>query len=347
MLTKRRGFTLIELLVVIAIIAVLVSLLLPAVQQAREAARRTQCKNNLKQLGLALHNYHETANIFPYGYMVDSTNFNANTWGIMLLPYIEQGNLFNKFNCSVPPLDQAPLFGFSAAAVANNLAVAATPLPAFMCPTVPRANNTYLMTIPAGQVPGVPVALTGTYAVSDYSVCSAVYRDYAGVYAYPGHPDPGVHEGTMGLAQDNSGRFKVRIRDISDGTSNTILLIEMTGGTDIYLKNKVVSPSAPTGQAPPFDTYAGVAQENGGGWADVNGGENWINGSNYDGTQPSNGGPCAVNCTNQKGNLHSLHSGGCHILLADGAVRFVNQSIAAYTMAGLITKANGEVPGEF
>src|SRR5688572_27253249 len=95
---SRRGFTLIELLVVIAIIAVLIALLLPAVQQAREAARRMQCKNNLKNIGLAFHNYHDTAQFFPMSYMVDVGNFNAHGWGTMILPYLEQGNLYAKYD---------------------------------------------------------------------------------------------------------------------------------------------------------------------------------------------------------------------------------------------------------
>src|SRR5688500_9228146 len=97
---SRSGFTLIELLVVIAIIAVLIALLLPAVQQAREAARRTQCKNNLKQLGLAMHNYHDTYLYFPMGWMFDQRSAipNAHGWGVMVLPFLEQGNLTNIYN---------------------------------------------------------------------------------------------------------------------------------------------------------------------------------------------------------------------------------------------------------
>lgn len=99
--TRNAGFTLIELLVVIAIIAILIALLLPAVQQAREAARRTQCKNNLKQLGLALHNYHDTHSVFPPGLLGRCTTPDLNASGlVMLLPYIEQNNLYSQFNFS-------------------------------------------------------------------------------------------------------------------------------------------------------------------------------------------------------------------------------------------------------
>lgn len=99
---RRTGFTLIELLVVIAIIAVLIALLLPAVQQAREAARRTQCRNNLKQLGLALHNYHDQHNVFPTGsagsYTTGGTVDRRSSWALSLLPFVDQANFYNKFN---------------------------------------------------------------------------------------------------------------------------------------------------------------------------------------------------------------------------------------------------------
>ena len=130
----RRGFTLIELLVVIAIIAILIALLLPAVQQAREAARRTQCKNNLKQLGLALHNYHDTHGTFPFGWMAGN-DLNVSCWGIMLLPYLDQGNLYNNWNSSVPAFNEAVALFQPATAVQGNLNVIATPLAMYKCPS--------------------------------------------------------------------------------------------------------------------------------------------------------------------------------------------------------------------
>ncbi|MBI5760843.1 MAG: DUF1559 domain-containing protein, partial [Planctomycetales bacterium] len=121
---RRVGFTLIELLVVIAIIAILIALLLPAVQQAREAARRTQCRNNLKQLGVAFHNYHDAAGRFPFGYYATppALGLNAASWGLMLLPYLDQGQLYQKYNFTSPAMNppQAPLV---AAVLTANVAV--------------------------------------------------------------------------------------------------------------------------------------------------------------------------------------------------------------------------------
>src|SRR5262249_8493031 len=142
----------------------------------------------------------------------------------------------------------------------------------------------------------------------------------------------GNKEGTMLFES------RIRMADIRDGASNTILSFERTGGAVIYQKGVAVT-------AFPYNL---LGQANGGGWADIAGGENWICGALYDGTQPSQGGPCAVNCTNQNGaGLYSFHSGGAHVVLGDGAVRFINQSIAQFTLASLITRAHGEPIGDF
>ena len=140
---RRRAFTLIELLVVIAIIAVLIALLLPAVQQAREAARRSQCKNNIKQIGLALHNYHDTFSVFPYAEMMGSgqaagvvANIRNQNGLVQLLPYLDQAPLYNTFNFSAP-FGKYQVAGTASTVVvpAANLAASTTKLAVFTCPS--------------------------------------------------------------------------------------------------------------------------------------------------------------------------------------------------------------------
>ena len=327
---RHRGFTLIELLVVIAIIAVLIALLLPAVQQAREAARRSQCKNNLKQLGLAFHTYAESFRVFPPAYLakVTSPGLNVQPWGIQILPYIDQGPLYNSYNCSVPPMNQSASFGHPPAVVASNLRVIATVLPAFLCPSTPGTAKTY-----AGNYP--PLGLTWTAAHSDYSVPTGVLGTFANIaYAsYPGGAG-GSREGIL-QAAGTGGRVSSPAA-VMDGLSNTFLLGERVGGVIIF-----------NNQRQPLTVPAPYPGLNGGGWADFLNGEHWTGGSLYDGTFGVQG-PCAVNCTNARGaGFYSFHSGGAHFLMGDGAVRFVSANVAAITFASLITRGKGEVVGEF
>lgn len=322
-----RGFTLIELLVVIAIIAILIALLLPAVQQAREAARRAQCKNNMKQLGVGFHNYHETHNTFPFGYHV-GTDLNANSWGVMILPFIEQGNIYSRYNHNVAAFNEMP--GGSA-----NVALISHPLKVFWCPSsIAEEFDDYSLPANAGG-PGVPpFDLTWRAARSDYCISTGVRGDFAAI-AYSGNPG-GDREGAI-QPGGMFGQARNKIRDIRDGTSNTIMLGERVGGATIYRKS-----------GPDAALSAAYGPSNGGGWGDFLNGEHWLQGSLYDGTDGPDGGPCAINCTNQRGrNFFSFHTGGCHFLLCDGSVRFVNENIAQFTMAALITRAKREVIGEY
>ncbi len=198
--SRKSGFTLIELLVVIAIIAVLIALLLPAVQQAREAARRTQCKNNLKQIGLALHNYHDAFETFPMGYCAamtygsgsipggDDTD-NGWGWSALILPQLDQAPLYNQFNFGQP---------------IKNFPAIQTSIAAYLCPS--------------DLTPGGPVTIvnsTGTL------VTTAAVSSYAAVC---GGDETGTADLTgLGAFYRNS---RVRMADITDGTTHTILVME-------------------------------------------------------------------------------------------------------------------------
>lgn len=334
----RVGFTLIELLVVIAIIAILIALLLPAVQQAREAARRTQCKNNLKQMGLAIHNYHDVSRTLPFSWMVGQ-DFNASSWGIQILPYLEQGNLWNKWNSNMPAWNEAMAFGFTdVAAVQSNLEVIQTPIAVFRCPSTSAAEvHDYNY---AGA--GFPISFTA--ARSDYISVSGVRGNLADL-AYAGNAG-GQREGALGAVgvapgtTISAGRI-TRLRDITDGTSNTLCIAERVGGTNIYDARRQVNP-----------LWTGaLGGTNGGGWGCILNGDNWIQGALFDGTPPPftpDGGPCGVNCSNARGaGFYSFHTGGVQILMCDGSATFLSENVATEILAGLITRAKGEVLGEF
>lgn len=323
---KRRGFTLIELLVVIAIIAILIALLLPAVQQAREAARRTQCKNNMKQLVLAMHNYHDTYNIFAPGYIFAPPNFTTRSAFTLMLPFIEQGNLYQSIDSSVPMFNGPP--GYDPVILARNVAAAAQVVPAFLCASsIGNTTDDYLY--PAGAF-GNPFNCTWRGGRTDYGGTTGV-RGVFGNLAYSGNQGGDRHGS---LRQAGVGGSPSRMRDLTDGTSNTFMFGERTGGTKLYFKNKVA-----TGLPPGLDVT------NGGGWADALAFEHWLQGSLYDGTG-FGGGPCAM-CTNIRGNgFHSFHTGGCQFALSDGSVRFVSENVAQSVFAYAITAAKGEVPGE-
>lgn len=342
----KRGFTLIELLVVIAIIAILIALLLPAVQQAREAARRTQCKNNMRQIGLAFHNYHDTHSRFPQPAMVGvtvSTGLivrSGSSWCTMVLPYIEQANVYSSYDSNLSPYSPA------------NAAAVKTVIPGFMCPSVPRSANTFTMSVPAGvdldgatgPFPATGAALTMLGGVLDYDTLDGVLQPFRGI-AYAGQPASGSYTGwgtwsirVIDIPSASSGGDGGNLRDITDGTSNTILVGEVCNRTSLYRKGKLIPLTDPEAQA--------QAISGSGMWADLFKGDTWVAGKLFDGT--GTGGPCAINCSNfRNAGMYSWHTGGAQVTLADGSARFISENIAAYTLASLITRGGGEVNGEF
>ncbi|OYW24376.1 MAG: hypothetical protein B7Z55_02360 [Planctomycetales bacterium 12-60-4] len=345
--SRRIGFTLIELLVVIAIIAVLIALLLPAVQQAREAARRTQCRNNLKQIGLAFHNYHDAHNMLAPPALIGltvSTGLvirSGASWCTMLLPGIDQAPLYNQYNSNLSPYDPA------------NANAVGTQLAAFVCPSTPRLDPKVSINIPAGTdldgsepFPATGAAFVMLGGALDYEAPSGVRSGFSNI-AYNGTTYAGPREGwgtwslrVLDIPSFSSGGKGSRLRDITDGTSNTILVNELTSRNDLFRKRTKIPTSDPEALA---QSLSGS-----GAWADTFKGDTWIDGRLYDGTNTGSGGPCAVNCSNARtAGLYSWHDGGAHILLCDGSVRFVSENIAALTLASLITMQRGEPLGDF
>jgi prepilin-type N-terminal cleavage/methylation domain-containing protein len=304
----RRAFTLIELLVVIAIIAVLISLLLPAVQQAREAARRTQCKNNLKQIGLALHNYEGSHRVFPpsstsalrRGVWEWPANGPADprirlhSFASLILPYIDQANMYNQIDYSVSSL-----------AVVNRM-VASQKLPFYLCPSYTGR-----------QVSTDPLYVT-TVGFSEFAIRNYVAMGARTVLGLSGAIPA---EGVMYPGSRNG------FRDVTDGTSNTIVIAETREeNASVWIDG----------------TSAAVVAR----WTDL--------------TRPDlAGGTVSINYTpyfpggifpqsiGQAYGPSSQHEGGAHHLLGDGSVRFISENLDVMLYDSLVTRAGGEVVGEF
>ncbi len=333
---RRRGFTLVELLVVIAIIGILIALLLPAVQAAREAARRSQCSNNMKQIGLALHNYHDSYKTFPFAWMVDLSaglgpGLNAQTWGTRILPYLEQTALADQYDSSYPAFNELAMFP----QVQANLVVVATPLGAYVCPSTPgdAADRIYDVDLTPAGFP-----LTWTSAPSDYCAITGVRGDFSRL-AYAGWSGSGSRYGVLQFNGNDPATMQVelgksRIADILDGTANTAMIGERVGGDEIYLKGGQLAGA-------PLDA---MGPTNGGGWGDILNGEHWYAGSLFDGMPGPDGGPCPINCTNvRSAGFYSFHPGGAQFVIADGSVRFVSETVEAFAFASLTTRQRGEV----
>lgn len=322
----RRGFTLIELLVVIAIIAILVALLLPAVQQAREAARRSSCKNNLKQIGLALHNYHDTFSVLPPGYIVRNVATTAMAsmetmqngpgfaWGTMLLPSLEQAPLYDSMNFNLNA-HESP-----------NIDFADTVISAFVCPSDPAPSS---FSVQDGS--------SNTYQLATANYVGVI--GYGNISMMPGKPMG------KGPFYRNS---KTKLRDMTDGTSNCMLVGERS-----YEHDFVQGTTAIAANSTWFAAIRDVQRP--AGMAAMPMMTEW-QGSLVLGHvgQPAMTTPMAMpamnhtpNSTNHIVNFSSPHQGGIQFLMADGSVHFLSENIAYETYRYLGQINDGQVLGEF
>lgn len=332
---SRRAFTLVELLVVIAIIGVLMALLLPAVQQAREAARRMQCTNHLKQLGLALHNYHDTLGTMPAGYVssptqlaadahFDSTTSDASPgwgWAAQLLPYLEQSALADQLDSRLPVWH------------ADYRSLVAARLPLYLCPSASGGDEAFdVVDFSSNPLPLGPLRLGRSHYVASHGQeecwgdCSAETGPFGG----------DVSRIADGPFYRNS---RTRIADVVDGLSNTVFLGEHTSSLSDKSWAGVVPGAAvhPKVQSPDNGVesaatlvlvHSGPAQ----GETDALGNP-IIHPPNFP--------------TLHVGQMQSDHPGGANVMLGDGSVRFVPETVNREIFSAMSSIAKGEVTGAF
>jgi len=326
-----RGFTLIELLVVIAIIAVLIALLLPAVQQAREAARRSQCKNNLKQMGLGLHNYHDTYNKFPIGTrgaLTATPNIQGVNWRVSLLPYVDQAPLFNLLDFSGSNFSG---YAGTGGLTGGNTALQGLVVTLFLCPSSSVS--------PFINQPGFDNAGPGD------TTANTMMHQYVGIAG--SNPDPSIRpssckSGTHGVICDDGllhWNRSTSTRDATDGLSNTMIVAEQSGTVNnVPISANYAGGWTGASQVVPLSALGENQAYYSAGVTSVrNGGIN-----SKDPLPPYSSAPHQNNTI-----LNSMHTGGIHALLGDGSVRFLSQNMAHITLLNLCTMNDGQVLGEF
>jgi prepilin-type N-terminal cleavage/methylation domain-containing protein len=333
LLKKRGAFTLIELLVVIAIIAILIGLLLPAVQKVREAAARSTCQNNLKQLGIAAMSYESAYQVVPPSLVVNIGNppggagqpgspFPAivHSWAPNFLPYIEQDNVFRLYNMNFPWFAVIP-------GVVDNQAPLRTIIPTFICPSTPGGRNRTV----SGSFSFGATFPYQNLAVTDYATNSSINPGSITFYGYPAATTqpalfsamrPDIRGAGVGAIPGATPSRPAAITSITDGTSNTILLCESAGRPQFYIGGNLNTTRV----------------LNDGGWG------HHENDYGLDGaisrTNDGSPGNCVINCHNNN-ETYAFHSGGANHAMTDGSVRFIRDSISPQMYAALITSQGG------
>ena len=311
------AFTLIELLVVIAIIAILIGLLLPAVQKVREAAARMKCQNQLKQIGLAMHNFENSYSGFPPCRINNPSPFTTftqgkfqHTWAPYIFPYVELTALYSQYNFNVNFDDNT-----DSSKGTTNYFVIQNDINLFICPSSPPGRKQ------TGNTPNL--------GVSDYSPTSAITLSQYVTVTLP------TSDNTLrGVLGQNVLR---PVAFVTDGTSNTMAFAEDAGRPQTWAMGGRNAPDHPP---QPAGYRASI-----GGWAQPN---NLINVTGWNpAVVPSSSslgfpGPCAVNCDNGE-DIYSFHTGGANILMSDGAVRFLKATASMNTVALLLTPNDGQV----
>jgi prepilin-type N-terminal cleavage/methylation domain-containing protein/prepilin-type processing-associated H-X9-DG protein len=329
--SRPRAFTLIELLVVIAIIAVLIGLLLPAVQKVREAANRAKCQNNLKQIGIALHNYESALGCWPLQSVSPTTanpQLKRGSWITQALPYFEQTAVFGTYDQTLHWDD------------AGNAAAVMARVTLLICPSAPPVNEEFEWT----KLGSDPARTKHYGARTDYTNIGGISSSLNATLPIQ-HPDPfnaGVLKPNVtfgpGPTFAEIPQQPVRVLEVTDGLSNTILVAECAARPDLYQKGRFV----PDGTTPKtWSTSSPDPWPTGGVWA------SHLKGFAIDGSDPATGatnttpGTCSLNCTNDN-EVYAFHTGGAGALFADGSVRFLRESVSVATLAYLVTRNGGE-----
>ena len=334
------GFTLIELLVVIAIIAILIALLLPAVQQAREAARRTQCKNNLKQLGLAVHNFEGTYKYIPaherdiaaadYPTTPPNPYGSRATFGTLfhLLPYIEQTAIYSMFDTKrsyIDPINMIPNYG-----TLNPIATKSI-ISGFLCPsapgTPPSDNGPYFASV------GLPLGPFVTPR-TDYVPIKGLHSSLAGC---AGLPSVSTKNGMLGTTNSTTS-WKIRFADVTDGLSNTICFAECAAKQKLYYRGRPTGATTFTSSV----TFAGAGLVLNSYYADHNIARQIRGYSRANLLNIYEPGCSSINVVNENG-LYSFHVGGVQVALGDGSARFLSENMSSTVLAAMITRDGGEV----